>query len=47
MKFSKWWAFYKIWPNPQESAGLVTFTKEILNGNLYFFVEFNIHRNCI
>ena len=25
-----------MWPNPQESADLVTFTGEILNGKLYF-----------
>ena len=25
-----------MWPNPQETAGLVTFTEEILNGKLYF-----------
>ena len=23
-----------MWPNPQDSADLVTFTEEILNGNL-------------
>ena len=25
-----------MWPNPQETADLVTFTKEILNGQLHF-----------
>ena len=25
-----------MWPNPQKTADLVTFTKEILNGNFYF-----------
>ena len=25
-----------MWPNPQETAGLVTFTEEILNGKLHF-----------
>ena len=25
-----------MWPNSQESANLVTFTEEILNGNLHF-----------
>ena len=25
-----------MWPNPQETADLVTFTEEILNGKLYF-----------
>ena len=27
-----------MWPNPQETADLVTFTEEILNGNLTFCV---------
>ena len=25
-----------MWPNPQETADLVTFTEEILNGNVHF-----------
>ena len=25
-----------MWPNPQETPDLVTFTEEILNGKLYF-----------
>ena len=25
-----------MWPNPQETADLVTFTEEVLNGKLYF-----------
>ena len=25
-----------MWPNPQETANLITFTEEILNGKLYF-----------
>ena len=25
-----------MWPNPQKTADLVTFTKEILNENLHF-----------
>ena len=25
-----------MWPNPQETAGLLTFTKEIFNGKLQF-----------
>ena len=25
-----------MWPNPQETAGLVTFTEEILNRKLHF-----------
>ena len=26
-----------MWPNPQETVDLVTFTEEILNGKLYCF----------
>ena len=26
-------------PNPQETADLVSFTEEILNGKLHFFVQ--------
>ena len=25
-----------MWPNPQETSDLVTFTEEILNGKLHF-----------
>ena len=25
-----------MWPNPEETANLVTFTEEILNGKLHF-----------
>ena len=32
-----------MWPNPQETADLVTFTKEILIGKLYFFVQCQCH----
>ena len=28
-----------MWPNPQETADLVTFTEEIFNGKLDFFVQ--------
>ena len=28
-----------MWPNPQETAGLVIFTEEILNGKTSFFVR--------
>ena len=28
-----------MWPNLQETADLVTFTEEILNGKLHFFVQ--------
>ena len=38
-------------PNPQESADLVTFTEEILNGKLHFLcsVEYNTvtSKNCV
>ena len=30
-----------MWPNPQESADLVTFTEEILNGKLHFLCSEN------
>ena len=29
-----------MWPNPQETGDLVTFTEEILNGKLYFCAVF-------
>ena len=28
-----------MWPNPQKTANLVTFTEEILNGKVYHAVE--------
>ena len=28
-----------MWPNPHQTADLVTFTAGIINGKLYFFVE--------
>ena len=28
-----------MWPNLQETGDLVTFTEEILNGKLHFFVQ--------
>ena len=28
-----------MWSNPQETVDMVTFTEEILNGKLYFFVQ--------
>ena len=28
-----------MWPNPQFPADLVTFTEEIRNGKLHFFVQ--------
>ena len=34
-------------PNPQETAGLITFTEEILNGKLHFLCNVTIaHRIC-
>ena len=39
MKFSIKDFFSKCLPNPQETADLVTFTEEILNGKLQFFVQ--------
>ena len=32
-----------MWPNPQETADLVTFTKEILNGKVFLCSD---HCNC-
>ena len=33
-----------MWPNPQETADLVTFTEEILNGILHFLCsEMELH----
>ena len=31
-----------MWPNPHFPADLVTFTEEILNGKLRFFVQCNV-----
>ena len=31
-----------MWPNPQETADLVTFTEEILNGKLHFLCSFSL-----
>ena len=31
-----------MWPNPQETADLVTFTGEILSGKLYFLCSASI-----
>ena len=42
-----------MWPNPQETVDLVTFTEEILNGKLYFLcsaelgtTEFSDFQGC-
>ena len=32
-----------MWPNPQESADLVTFTEEILNKKLQFLRSVNVN----
>ena len=34
-----------MWPNPQETAYLVTFTEEILNGKLHFFCSVGFWRS--
>ena len=36
-----------MWPNPQETTELVTFTKEIYNEKLYFFCSgsYNFQHN--
>ena len=31
-----------MWPNPQETADLVTFTEEILHGKLHFLCSVNV-----
>ena len=31
-----------MWPNPQETADLVTFTEEILNGKLHFLCSVRV-----
>ena len=32
-----------MWPNPQVTADLVTFTEEILNGKLHFLCSVSIN----
>ena len=34
-----------MWPNPQITADLVTFTEEILNGKLHVLCNVGLHRN--
>ena len=34
-----------MWPNPQVPADLVTFTEEILNEKLHFFVQCPLFKN--
>ena len=33
-----------MWPNPQETADLVTFTREIINGKLHFLCSENVYQ---
>ena len=36
-----------MWPNPKETADLVTFTEEILNGKLHFLCSVSLtHYYC-
>ena len=35
-----------MWPNPQETADLVTFTEEILNGKLYLLCSVSCKANA-
>ena len=32
-----------MWPNPQETVDLGTFTEEILNGKLFFFAVYETY----
>ena len=32
-----------MWPNPKETADLVTFTEEILNQKFHFMYKFKLH----
>ena len=34
-----------MWPNPQFPANLVTFTEEILNGKLHFFMQWYVEKH--
>ena len=34
-----------MWPNPQKTADLVTFTEEVLNGNLHFLCGGEVNSN--
>ena len=33
-----------MWPNPEETADLITVTEEILNGKLKFSMQWNIRQ---
>ena len=35
-----------MWPNTQETADLVTFTEEMLNGKLYFLCSVSLQGLC-
>ena len=34
-----------MWPNPQETEDLVTFTEEMLNGKLHFLCSVNDNKS--
>ena len=36
-----------MWPNPEETADLVTFTEEILNGKLHFLCSVMIKNESL
>ena len=36
-----------MWQNPQETANLVTFTEEILNGKLHFLCSITLHYDSL
>ena len=46
-KVFHWRFFQQMWPNPLETADLVTFTEEILNGKLYFLSSFHRMEACV
>ena len=35
-----------MWPNPQETADLITLTEEILDGKLHFLCSVGVSNNC-
>ena len=35
-----------MWPNSQETADLVTFTEETLNGKLHFLCSVTLRHGC-
>ena len=36
-----------MWPNPQETADLVTFTEEIFNGKLHFLCSVGVAKSYL